>query len=206
MRLFLILPIFLLFVSNAIAQDLKNSKDLGFISYLTLIKVDSEHILIELDNNESKSIYANLKLQTDILINQLCTDMTNRGGLKLYRALDDEIDSNKFTNERLVKFEDLIGEIDSLYGRMYDMRKNLAIKQEPYTGIGDVLDIFGLKPYSVYNDIATARGEKTEKIVAQIKELKLQPLKKPEEKKKENLLNLTELQKIIDDLDTKIID
>ena len=206
MRHILTLLGFLFFVSNSIAQDLIDSKDLGFISYLTLIKVDSENILIELNNNESKSIYTNLKLQTDILINQLCTDMTDKGGLKLYRTLDNEINSDKFTNERLVKFNDIIGEIDSLYILMYNMRKELSTKSVPYTGLGDLLDIFGLKPYSVSNDITTVRGKKTEKIVAQIKELKLQPLKKAEEEKKENPVDLAELQKLIDDLGTKIID
>ncbi|WP_318310068.1 hypothetical protein [Flagellimonas crocea] len=171
----LILPIFLLATIILMAQDYKpkitlpESKELGLVAYLSHVKTVSEIMLLE-KGDDAKKWYFSIKESSDVLINQLCADMTDRRGLKLYRELNKDIGSENYTS----KYKFLIEKIDTAFKE---------IKKTPDENkLSDVLGTLGIEPYSIYKDIVSAKTKKVEGLIAQLKELKLQPLEKKESK------------------------
>jgi len=171
----LVLTILLLATCISMAQEYKpmitltESKNLGLIAYLSHVKTVSEIMVVE-KGDPAKKWYFSIKESSDVLINQLCADMTDKRGLKLYRELNKDIGSKSHNS----KYKFLIENIDTAFE---------AIKRPTnINAVGDVLSTLGIEPYSIYKDIVSAKTKKVEGLVAQLKELKLQPLEKKESK------------------------
>lgn len=178
----LILLMLLLATSISMGQDWKpnltlpESKKLGLVAYLSHVKTVSEIMFVK-KGDAAKDCYYSVKESSDVLINQLCADMTDKRGLKLYRDLNKGIGSGSYNSDRSGKYKRLIARIDNDVKSFDGVEK--ITNAENFT---DVLGTLGIEPYSIYKDIVSAKTKKVEGLIAQLKELKLQPLEKKESK------------------------
>nr|WP_299385480.1 hypothetical protein [Allomuricauda sp.] len=178
MRKLFCLFVLLLFTLASAAQDcepnlkLEQSKKLGLIAYLSHVKTVSEIMAIE-KGETAKDCYYSVKESSDVLINQLCADMTEKSGLKLYRDFNKEIKKGVMVSDRIKKYNDLVMNIDQAFTSLDTMGQN---KTE--STVIDALGTLGIEPYSIYKDIVAAKTKKVEGLVTQLRELRLQPLKK----------------------------
>lgn len=174
-----------------VSEDLIMVKKLGLISYLTLIKGNSENRLLKnCKGDDIKSKYLDLKVKTDMLINQFCADMIDRKGMSLYRSMNLNLNNEDKTEDRTDQYMELINKIDTVYSKLLEA-KCIAPSDETMSLSGtptEVLKLLGIEPYGLFKDIKANKKEKLEKLVGYIKGLTLKPLieqKKAKEPEKE---------------------
>ncbi|WP_241311653.1 hypothetical protein [Chryseobacterium arthrosphaerae] len=178
----------ILFIVNCFSQSLSHiddSKKLGFVSYLTYVKTVSEFRMIQLsqDNRYGKkefiekkekfhSIYNSIKLQTDMLINQLNADLLSSNRLKLYKNLENYIKGDiKKLPEDYSAYETSINSIDGLLSVFLVQKYNDGGIQSSAL-IEAILGVVELG-HTIITDARDFREKKIQSIVGITKELKL---------------------------------
>lgn len=157
----------------------ENSKKMGFVAYLTQLKYKSEFQLSKLVNNSQYSIqidkaeefnktYNLLKINIDILINQMSADLYQSNRLRLYKATDNYIKANRKFPSKYSSYGDCLERIkalsSSLEFKTYSGMAGVAIAD--WSSLGTlVLDVVKMEQEN--------RQKKVEKIVSILNQLRL---------------------------------
>ena len=101
------------------------ARKMGFVAYLTQLKTISEVQMRELINNpqytlqteKAKDINLNynlLKINVDVLINQLCADLSEKNSLRIYKLINTNIKKDFKLPKRYSYYEDCLKNIKKL--------------------------------------------------------------------------------------------
>ncbi|TDX83322.1 hypothetical protein [Epilithonimonas xixisoli] len=105
------------------------ARKMGFVAYLTQLKTISEVQMSELVNNpqytlqtdKAKDINLNynlLKINVDILINQLCADLSEKNSLRVYKLINKNIKKDFKLPKKYSYYEDCVKNIKKLSGSL----------------------------------------------------------------------------------------
>jgi len=127
MKKLIILSLVLLMSQFLNSQSIEGSKKLGFVSYLTSLKMHSEHKMLSLasdpkyksDNEDvllSHAEYNKLKITVDRVLNQLVADMTSKNRLKEYKNINKYIRGEvENLPSELIAYQKAFESIDDMY-------------------------------------------------------------------------------------------
>ncbi|MGB0934281.1 MAG: hypothetical protein ACPGU5_08355 [Lishizhenia sp.] len=190
----LVVLICLLSFSN-FAKTIKvdDSKRIGFIAFLTELKISAESKIMECERDFAKrnlsnsapnkndlaikdsvyKTYGLLKLKTDILINQLSADLILKNSTCLYRKMDKYFVDNS-TSKRITKYLALIEEIKVGLKNLLEI-KFVTSNINPL-GVETLTALFslvGFTPYSLLKEYKESKEKKISTVVGYIKLLSL---------------------------------
>lgn len=183
----LLLVLLIFSISNISGQNetIENTKKHGLVSYLTAVKSLAEFKMVALSSdskytkneNSSKvkdfnSKYILLKMEVDLLVNQLSADLYDSNRLKSYRTINTFVKTNKSLSIYYSNYEILIKEIDALSDTFLMMHYGNMMAG------ASIEDITGVATLAI-ETITSARDFREKKIqstTSLLKELKLKNL------------------------------
>ncbi|WP_333887012.1 hypothetical protein [Sphingobacterium siyangense] len=193
----IILALFALMVSGVVQGQegyddfTAHSKKMGLIAYLTQVKYVSELKMSELVNNpeyakqtakvkEFNQTYNLLKINIDMLINQISADLYRNNGLKVYSKINNHIKEGKKLSQKYESYESSLqyigGFAEALMSKDYSNKSGLSLT--------DILSI-GKFVFDVVKLEQENQQNKVENIINVLSQLKLKSSIDLKEDKKE---------------------
>lgn len=193
----ILLALFALMVSGGVRgqesyEDFTaHSKKMGLVAYLTQVKYVSELKMSELVNNpeyskqtektkEFNQAYNLLKINIDILINQISADLYKNNGLRIYRKIDCHIKEGKKLPQKYEAYQSSLqytgGLAEALMFKDYSSKSGLSLT--------DMLSV-GKFMFDVVKLEQENRQKKVDNIINVLSQLRLKSSTELKEVKKE---------------------